>query len=150
MKSKRHTKVLEIIRDKNIETQEELAEELKKAGFDVTQATVSRDIKDLKLVKMQSISGKYSYAAPRNEEETRLSEKLTSVLSNLTLSVENIDKMVIVKTVVAGAAPVAEAIDSFGFSEIAGTIAGENTIFIMVRTIEDAENLVVKIRKYIS
>lgn len=149
MKSRRHTKIIEIIKEKNIETQEELAEELKKAGFDVTQATVSRDIKDLKLLKMQKISGKYSYAAPKIEE-TNLSGKLNNVLSNLTVSVENIDKMVIVKTVVAGAAPVAEAIDSFGFLEIAGTIAGENTIFIMARTIEDAEKLVIKIRDYIS
>ena len=149
MKSKRHTKIIEIIKKKNIETQEELAEELKKAGFDVTQATVSRDIKDLKLLKMQRISGKYSYAAPKREE-TNLSVKLTNVLSTLTVSVENIDKMVIVKTVVAGASAVAEAIDSFGFSEIAGTIAGENTIFIMARTIEDSEKLVIKIRDYIS
>lgn len=149
MKSKRHTKVIEIIKEKNIETQEELADELKKAGFEVTQATVSRDIKDLKLLKMQRISGKYSYAAPKSEE-TNLAVKLTNVLANLTVSVENIDKMVIVKTVVAGAAPVAEAIDSFGFLEIAGTIAGENTIFIMARTIEDAEKLVIKIKDYIS
>jgi transcriptional regulator of arginine metabolism len=149
VKSKRHTKVIEIIKEKNIETQEELADELKKAGFEVTQATVSRDIKDLKLLKMQRISGKYSYAAPKSEE-TNLAVKLTNVLANLTVSVENIDKTVIVKTVVAGAAPVAEAIDSFGFLEIAGTIAGENTIFIMARTIEDAEKLVIKIRDYIS
>jgi len=149
VKSRRHTKIIEIIKEKNIETQEELAEELKKAGFDVTQATVSRDIKDLKLLKMQRISGKYSYAVPKSEE-TNLAVKLTNVLSTLTVSVEKIDKMVIVKTVVAGASPVAEAIDSLGFSEIAGTIAGENTIFIMARTIEDAEILVIKIRDYIS
>ena len=72
------------------------------------------------------------------------------MLVNLTISVENIDKMVIVKTVSAGAAPVAEAIDSLDFPEIAGTIAGENTIFIMVRTIEAAEKLVLEIRKLIS
>lgn len=149
MKSKRHIKIIEIIKERNIETQEELAEELKKAGFDVTQATVSRDIKDMKLLKMQRISGKYSYATPKREE-TNLSVKLTNVLSTLTVSVENIDTMVIVKTVVAGAAPVAEAIDGFGFSEIAGTIAGENTIFIMTRTIESAEKVVIKIRDYIS
>lgn len=149
MKSKRHTKILEIIKDKNIETQEELADELKKAGFDVTQATVSRDIKDLKLVKMQSITGKYSYAAPKSEE-THISVKLTNVLATLTVSVENVDKMVIVKTVVAGAGPVAEAIDGFGFEDIAGSIAGENTVFIMVRSIEGAKELVAKIKSYIS
>lgn len=149
VKSKRHIRILEIIREKNIDTQEELADELKKSGFDVTQATVSRDIKNLKLIKVQGDKGKYRYEAPDNKI-IDLSEKLTTVLTNLTVSVENIDKMVIVKTVSAGAAPVAEAIDSFEFVDIAGTIAGENTIFIMVRTIEAAEQLVIDIRKLIS
>ena len=149
MKSKRHLKILEIIAQRDIETQEDLAETLKSEGFDVTQATVSRDIKNLKLIKMQAPSGKYKYAVPKTNENN-MSDKLTNVLANLTTSVENIDKMVVVKTVSAGAAPVAEAIDSFGFDEIAGTIAGENTIFIMLRTTEGAEELVVKIRNLIS
>lgn len=149
MKSKRHVKILEIIREKNIDTQEELAEELKNAGFDVTQATVSRDIKNLKLIKVQGNDGKYRYESPKVDDNT-LNSKLTSVLTNLTISVENVDKMVIVKTVAAGAAPVAEAIDSYGYTEIAGSIAGENTIFIMVRTLEAAERLVIDIRKLIS
>jgi len=149
LKSKRHLKILEIIAERDIETQEDLAEALKSEGFDVTQATVSRDIKNLKLIKMQGPSGKYKYAVPKTHENN-MSDKLTSVLANLTTSVENIDKMVVVKTVSAGAAPVAEAIDSFGFDEIAGTIAGENTIFIMLRTTEGAEELVVKIRNLIS
>lgn len=149
MKSKRHIKILEIIREKNIDTQEELADELKNAGFDVTQATVSRDIKNLKLIKVQGNDGRYRYEAPKSDS-SNLGEKLTNVLVNLTISVENIDKMVIVKTVSAGAAPVAEAIDSLDFPEIAGTIAGENTIFIMVRTLEAAEKLVLEIRRLIS
>lgn len=149
MKSKRHVKILEIIREKNIDTQEELAEALKEAGFDVTQATVSRDIKNLKLIKVQGNDGKYRYEAPKTDDDN-ITRKLVTVLENLTVSVENVDKMVIVKTVAAGASPVAEAIDSLGVSEIAGTIAGENTIFIMVRSIEAAEELVVHIRKLIS
>lgn len=149
MKSKRHTKILEIISQKDIETQEELADALKIAGFDVTQATVSRDIKNLKLIKMQSHTGRYRYAAPKTDHNNT-SDKLTNVLANLTVSVENIDKMVVVKTVSAGAAPVAEAIDGFAFSDIAGTIAGENTIFIMLRSLEGAEELVIKIRNLIS
>lgn len=149
MKSKRHTKILEIIDQKDIETQEELAEALKNSGFDVTQATVSRDIKNLKLVKMQSHTGKYRYQAPKNES-SNITDKLTNVLTNATVSVENIDKMVIVKTFTGGASAVAEAIDTLGFSEIAGTVAGDNTIFIMVRTLEAAEDIVKRIRKLIS
>ena len=86
MKSKRHNKVLEIINQSEIETQEELAEELKKNGFDVTQATVSRDIKILKLVKIQSSSGKYRYVAP-SKEERGLNDKLYSILKNAAISV---------------------------------------------------------------
>ena len=78
MKSKRHTKILEIISTKEIETQEELAEELKKEGFDVTQATVSRDIKNLKLIKMQS-QGKYKYVAPTGEQKNII-DKLSNIL----------------------------------------------------------------------
>ena len=149
MKSKRHAKILEIISQKNIDTQEELADELKRAGFDVTQATVSRDIKNLKLLKMQDHNGRYKYVAPKAEVAS-ISNKLTSILANLTVSVERIDKMVIVKTVSAGAAPVAEVIDGFDFMDIAGTIAGENTIFIMLRSEEGAEELVERINKLIS
>lgn len=149
MKLKRHTKILEIINKNDIETQEELIDALKRDGFEVTQATVSRDIKNLKLIKTQGINGKYRYQAPR-EEGNLAGNKMNSVLSNLIVSVENVDKMVIVKTVSAGAAPVAEAIDGLEFNQIAGTIAGENTIFIIVRTLSAAEELIVSLRKFIS
>ena len=95
MKSSRHFKILDIIAKKDIDTQEELADELRKSGFDVTQATVSRDIKNLKLLKVQYKAGKYRYEAPK-EEDTSLNDKLKSVLRSLSLSVENVDKLVIV------------------------------------------------------
>lgn len=148
MKSKRHTKILEIIKEKDIETQEELAEELKNAGFDVTQATVSRDIKNLKLVKMQGESGNYKYVVPANEK-SNLTDKLANILINAVISAENVDKMVVVKTFTGGASAAAEAIDTLGFTEIAGTVAGDNTIFILVRTIESAEEIVEKLNKLI-
>lgn len=148
MKPRRHSKILEIIHDKDIETQEELAEELKSAGFDVTQATVSRDIKILKLIKMQSTSGTYRYIASSTEQRD-INDKLASILSNAVVSVENVDKFVVVKTLTGSANAAAEAIDTLIPSEIAGTIAGDNTIFILVRTIEKAEDLVSKLRKMI-
>ena len=148
MKSKRHNKILEIINGKDIETQEELAEELKMAGFDVTQATVSRDIKILKLIKMQSASGKYRYVAPSKEQKD-INDKLASILSNAAVSVENVDKFVVVKTLTGSANAVAEAIDTLFDTDVAGTIAGDNTIFILVRNIEKAEELVTRVRKMI-
>lgn len=148
MKSKRHNKILEIINEKDIETQEELAEELKMAGFDVTQATVSRDIKMLKLIKMQSVSGKYKYIASSKEQKD-INDKLASILSNAAVSVENVDKFVVVKTLTGSANAVAEAIDTLFDTDVAGTIAGDNTIFILVRNIEKAEELVTRVRKMI-
>ncbi|MBC5627530.1 arginine repressor [Clostridium sp. NSJ-6] len=149
MKSKRHNKVLEIINQSEIETQEELAEELKKNGFDVTQATVSRDIKILKLVKMQSSSGKYRYVAP-TQEERGLNDKLYSILKNAAISAEKVDRFVVLKTLTGAASAVAEAIDNLYTEDVAGTIAGDNTIFILVRTDEKAEELILKVRKIIS
>lgn len=148
LKSKRHNKILEIISKKDIETQEELAEELKMAGFDVTQATVSRDIKILKLIKMQGASGNYRYVASSKESKD-INDKLSSILSNAAISVENVDKFVVVKTLTGSAMAVAEAIDTLFDTEVAGTIAGDNTIFILVRSLDKAEELVDKVRKMI-
>lgn len=149
MKSKRHNKILEIINSIEIETQEELAEELKKAGFEVTQATVSRDIKILKLVKMQSSTGKYAYVAPTKEERD-INDKLFSILANAAISAEKVDKFVVIKTLTGAASAVAEAIDNLYSQDVAGTIAGDNTIFVLVRTDDKALELISKVRKMIS
>ena len=146
MKSKRHSKIIEIINSKAIETQEELAEELKSAGFEVTQATVSRDIKTLRLIKIQGSDGKYRYSII-NQNKNDMLEKLSSILINTVISVENIDKIVVVKTISGSASAAAEAIDRLELGEIAGTIAGDNTIFILVRTLEKAQELVERISK---
>ena len=149
MKSKRHSKILEIINDNDIETQEELAEALKYAGYDVTQATVSRDIKLLKLVKMQSESGKYKYISS-SKEERDINDKLYSILKNAAIGVEQVDKFVVIKTLTGAASAAAEAIDTLYANDVAGTIAGDNTIFVLVRTDEKALELISKVRKMIS
>lgn len=148
MKSRRHDKILEIITEKDIETQEDLAEALRNSGFDVTQATVSRDIKNLRLIKMQYSNGRYKYAVPKTDS-SRLADKLANILTNAVVSVENVDKMVVVKTFTGGASAAAEAIDNLEFENIAGTVAGDNTIFILVRTIESAEIIVKSIKERI-
>jgi transcriptional regulator of arginine metabolism len=149
LKSKRHTKILEIIGSREIETQEELAEALKREGFDVTQATVSRDIKNLKLIKMQSSNGKSKYVVSAGEQKNII-DRLSNILANTVLTVENVDKMVVIKTITGSAPITAEAIDNLESADIAGTVAGDNTIFILVRSIESAEDLVDKIRKRMS
>ncbi|MCI9070196.1 arginine repressor [Clostridium sp.] len=148
MKSKRHNKILEIINNNDIETQEELAESLKYSGYDVTQATVSRDIKLLKLVKVQNESGKYKYISPVKEERD-INDKLYSILKNAAIDVEKVDKFVVIKTLTGAASAAAEAIDTLYSNDVAGTIAGDNTIFVLVRTDEKALELISKVRKMI-
>ena len=149
MKVNRHSKIIELINNKDIETQEELAEELKALGFDVTQATVSRDIKKLKLTKILTSGGRYKYASISSEEND-ISHKLANILSSSTLSVESVDNMVVVKTISGSAAAAAEAIDSLKFRGIAGSIAGDNTIFILTRSLDYAEEIVLEIKKLIN
>lgn len=148
MKIDRRSKMLEIISQKEIETQEELARELRLAGFNVTQATVSRDIKNLQLIKVLSSTGRYKYVANKEESNDSIG-KLVTLLSHIILSVESIDKMVVVRTITASASTAAEAIDQLDLAEIAGTIAGDNTIFMMVRSDDMAVEIVKKISELV-
>lgn len=149
MKVTRHAKILEIINSRDIETQEELAEELRKGGMNVTQATVSRDIKELKLIKVLSDSGKYKYATIMHTENF-LSNKLVNIFSQTVLTVENINNFVVIKTISGSAPAAAEAIDSLNFEGIAGTLAGDNTIFVMARDAEKAQVITQKMKKMIA
>ncbi|KEI17380.1 arginine repressor [Clostridium haemolyticum] len=149
MKIQRHSKILEIINTKDIETQEELAEELKKRGVDVTQATVSRDIKELKLIKVLSENGSYKYATI-SKSDSFITNKLVNVFTNTVISVESIQNFVVVKTLSGSGSAAAESIDSMNFDGIAGTIAGDNTIFILTINEDKAQEIVKKLRKMLS
>lgn len=148
MKSVRHKKILEIINSSDIETQDELAEALRQNGFDITQATISRDIKILKLAKVMAASGRYKYVSV--EKDTMdFSNKLVKIFANTVLNVESVDNFVVIKTLSGSGSAAAEAIDSLGLKEIAGTIAGDNTIFILTRSKENSNQLVDKIKAMI-
>jgi transcriptional regulator of arginine metabolism len=149
MKLARHAKILEIINSQDIETQEELAEELKKSGMNVTQATVSRDIKELKLIKVLSETGKYKYATITHTESF-MSNKLVSIFTQTVINVETVENFVVVRTISGSASAAAEAIDSLNFDGIAGTLAGDNTIFVLARTQEKAQAISQKMKKMIS
>lgn len=149
MKIARQAKILEIVNNRNIETQEELAEELKKQGVDVTQATVSRDIKELKLIKVLANNGNYKYAsiAPI---ENMLSDKLVSIFTQTVLLINYVNNIVVVRTISGSAPAAAEAIDSLNLDGIVGTLAGDNTIFILTRSNERAEEIVGRLKKLIN
>lgn len=146
MKIARHAKILETINNKDIETQEELAEELKKLGIDVTQATVSRDIKELKLIKVLSDNGKYKYASI-SPTENMLSDKLVAIFTQTVLLIDYVNNTVVVRTISGSAPAAAEAIDSLNWDGVVGTLAGDNTVFILTRSNEKAEEIVGKLKK---
>ena len=149
MREKRQDAILEIIKEKSIETQEELVQNLKDRGFDVTQATISRDIKNLKLTKVLDDKGKYKYAVISNQVN-KVENKMNQILFNTLLDVERVDKFVVVKTLSGSGSAAGEAIDTLNFTNVAGTIAGDNTIFILSRTDEDAQKIVDSLKVFLS
>jgi transcriptional regulator of arginine metabolism len=146
MKSSRQDEILRIIREKDVETQEELAEELRKNGYKVTQATVSRDIRELRLLKVAANGGGFKYARPERHE-TAVSDRLTRILNDSLVNVDFSGNMIVVKTLSGSANVAAEALDNLGWAEIIGTIAGDNTIFIVTKSEAVAENVSARIRK---
>ncbi len=146
MKKTRQRKILEIIQKNEVETQEDLASLLQGEGFAVTQATVSRDIRELKLFKVQSENGGQKYAVLEQEEE-QAGNRYVRVLHDAFLSAETAQNLLVVKTVSGMAMAAAAALDAMEFPEIVGCIAGDDTIFAAVRTVEGAQQLVDKIHK---
>ncbi len=149
MKIARHAKILELITQNDIETQEELVDSLRRQGMDVTQATVSRDVKELKLIKVLSASGRYKYASIAQGESV-LSEKLVNIFTQTVLNVDYVGNSILIKTLSGSGSAAAEAIDTLGWDGIVGTIAGDNTILILARTDEKARELVGKFKKLLN
>jgi len=148
MKYSRHAKILELIERYQIETQEELAEKLKEHGMDVTQATVSRDIKELRLIKVMVDDEHYRYA-PISHSETSITNKLLTIFTESFVSCDYANNIVIVKTLPGMAQASASAVDTLKWTEIVGTIAGDDTIMIVCRAEKIAEELVNKLSKMI-
>ena len=146
MKSERHAKILEIIRKNEVETQEELSDRLEREGFQVTQATVSRDIRELKLTKVAMSNGKQKYAALTEPAED-LSQKYIRVLKDGFASMDMAQNILVVRTV-SGMA-VAAALYALNFHEIVGTIAGDDTIMCAVRSVEENIRLMDRLRKMV-
>lgn len=146
MKKSRHGKIVELIETYDIETQEELADKLKEAGFQVTQATVSRDIRELKLSKVPTGDGKQKYVVLR-QDDSHLGDKYIRVLRDGFMSMDMAQNILVIKTVAGMAMAVAAAVDAMKFKEIVGSIAGDDTIMMAVRTVEDTRIVMEKIYK---
>ena len=148
-KKERHDCIKRIIADNAVETQGQLTDLLIKDGFDVTQATVSRDIKELRLVKIMDGLDRYCYALPDRETDSDVLNRYSAVLRHGAVSVQKAGNIVVVKTIPGSAQGCAMALETLNISGIVGVIAGDDTLFIAVKNDESADLLVSKINKLI-
>lgn len=146
MKSKRHVKILELIKKYEIETQEELSDFLEKEGNHVTQATVSRDIRELKLTKVAMNNGRQKYVA-LSETTEDMQQKYVRIFRDAFVSMDMAQNILVIRTVSGMAMAVAAALDSMNCTEIVGSIAGDDTIMCAVRTVDDTIALMNRLRK---
>ena len=149
MKTRRHAKILELIQERPIDTQEELLKWLRNEKFDVTQATVSRDIKELRLVKNLSPDGKYRYTTGKSDSSD-ISAKFHMLFSDSVKSIDFAGNMVVIKCFVGMAQAACAALDSMHWEGVVGTLAGDDTIFIVARNENAAISLVSELKKLIS
>ena len=149
MKSARHQAILDLIEKHPIDRQEDLLSYLRDTGFDVTQATVSRDIKELRLVKTLSRAGKYRYSTG-SENISDMSSKFYSLFGDSVLSVESAQNMLVIRCMVGMAQAVCASLDSMHWPAFVGTLAGDDTIFIVCRTEADAQESQEEFRKLIN
>ena len=148
LRSARHAKILELISQKEIETQEELCYELNQQNYVVTQATISRDIRDLHLFKVAGIEKKYRYAYIDNCE-SEFSPKMKSLFRNCLLSVRAAKNLVVVKTLVGNGANAGAVVDKLNLTEIVGSVAGDDNVIIVMTSEDDAKDFTKKLQKSI-
>lgn len=145
MKAQRQAAILKLIRQHRVQSQEQLRELLRADGTDVTQATLSRDMRELRLAKVADPNGGSYYAVPAQSEMLR--PPLHQLLSTLLLSVDGVGNLLVVKTPSGAASALTEALDAQGWSEVVGTIAGDNTILIITRSERAQRALAARLRE---
>ena len=148
MKYKRQSKILELINAFDIYTQDDLADRLGRSGYAATQATISRDIKELKLLKIPAANGQYKYASANHDEE-KTDVKFFNILNETVINITPAKNLIVVKTYSGMANAAGAAIDALNFPEIVGTIAGDDTIFIAFASDDNAEMIAQKLGKMI-
>lgn len=139
-RASRQSKILSIIGSRDIETQDELVSSLQKSGYNVTQATISRDIKELGLIKTLTASGKYKYVT-KQKVDSNLSGKLLNIVRETVISVVTANNLCVVKTMTDNASAVSGAIEQLGFDEVVGIVADRSTILIVCNSAKDAGSL---------
>lgn len=146
MKTRRHAKILELISERDIDTQDELLRCLRESGFEVTQATVSRDIKELRLVKTLSSEGKYKYSVGQDHTKN-VSSKFFSLFADSVLTVDSANNMVVIRCMTGMAQAICAAMDSIQWKGALGTVAGDDTIFVVCRDDASAKEMEEELKK---
>lgn len=149
MKARRHAKILELIRTSIIETQEELVESLSRHGIPVTQATISRDIKELQLTKIPVGDGGYRYALP-DEQPAGSLDRRRRLFRDSVLGVDNSDALIVVKTLPGTAQGVGAAIDHFNWPEVIGSVAGDDTVLVITKPTSAAPDVLDRLKDLMS
>ena len=147
MKSQRQTKILEIIASKDIETQEQLLQELREAGFRSTQATISRDIKELRILKDLTAMGTYRYSIGSKETSGAFSNRLNTIFKESVISYDYAQNIVVIKTLPSLAPAAGRAIDAMNMSVVVGTLAGDDTLLIIMRDVQASIGFCSEIKK---
>jgi len=149
-KKSRHNAIIRIISEASVETQGQLTDALIREGFKVTQATVSRDIKELRLIKISDRGDKYRYALPGRETDTDIKARYAAVLTHAVITIQNAMNLVVVKTIPGSAQGCAMAIETLEFDRVVGVIAGDDTVFIAMNSERDAEKFIDKLNQVVS
>ena len=150
MKSQRQAKIMEIISNTNVETQEQLLAELQAAGFRGTQATISRDIKELRIVKELTSLGSYRYTTSANELSGTFSARLNTIFRECVVSFDYAQNMVVIRTLPGLASAAASAIDAMNMSAVLGSLAGDDTVMIVMRDVNTAATFCSEIRNLLN
>lgn len=145
MKARRQMKVQQIITKEVIHTQEDLADKLRAAGFDVTQATVSRDIKEMGLIKVPSAGDEYRYAVPTEAHPTNLQDRLKRLLRETVVSINDTESLIVIHTIPGNAHALAAVMDNSNWEEVIGTVAGDDTILLVIKPKEAVQSVLERI-----
>ena len=148
VKARRHQRILDIVRSKPIQTQEDLSAELAREGMSVTQATISRDIKELRLIKAPVGDGSYRYTIPVDRNIDDINRRIERVFREAVISVEDSDNIVVIKTLEGAAQAIGAIVDDLDWPEVVGSLAGDDTIFVVVKPADKALEVMARFNKF--
>lgn len=148
VKARRHQRILDIVRSKPIQTQEDLSAELAREGMSVTQATISRDIKELRLIKAPVGDGSYRYTVPVDRNIEDINRRIERVFREAVISVEDSDNIVVIKTLEGAAQAIGAIVDDLDWPEVVGSLAGDDTIFVVVKPADKALEIMARFNKF--